>query len=44
MKPISAIVLGADQRRANVYAAYTLKFPNERKSRCDRAASGTTAR
>lgn len=23
--------LGADQRGANVYAAYTLKFPNERK-------------
>jgi len=31
MKPISAIVLGADQRRANVYAAYALKLQNERK-------------
>lgn len=31
MKPITAIVLGAGQRGANVYAAYALSFPNELK-------------
>ena len=31
MKPITAIVLGAGQRGANVYAAYALNFPNELK-------------
>ena len=31
MKPIAAIVLGAGQRGANVYAAYALSFPNELK-------------
>ena len=31
MKPIAAIVLGAGQRGANVYAAYALNFPNELK-------------
>ena len=32
MKPITAIVLGAGQRGANVYAAYALNFPNEKLS------------
>lgn len=31
MNPITAIVLGAGQRGANVYAAYALSFPNELK-------------
>ena len=31
MKPITAIVLGAGQRGANVYAAYARNFPNELK-------------
>ena len=31
MKSITAIVLGAGQRGANVYAAYALSFPNELK-------------
>ena len=31
MKPITAIVLGAGQRGANVYGGYALNFPNELK-------------
>ena len=29
MKPITAIILGAGQRGANVYGGYALNFPNE---------------
>lgn len=31
MKPITAIILGAGQRGANVYGGYALNFPNELK-------------
>ena len=31
MNPITAIVLGAGQRGANVYGGYALSFPNELK-------------
>ena len=31
MKPITAIILGAGQRGANVYGGYALNFPNEFK-------------
>lgn len=31
MKPITAIILGAGQRGANVYGGYALDFPNELK-------------